>query len=101
MTQFNRNFWRSVWSDGINLPGCLQLKNKNSPSTIKNHLLFDVQTAYRGTRDRETETDRQKDRQTDSARVYERTQKDKPHLIATVAQSAGAVECTDCFSAVG
>ena len=43
MTQSTRNFWRSGWFVGTKL----QLKNKkNSPSTINNHLLFDVQTAY-------------------------------------------------------
>ena len=41
-------------SVGTKLPECLQLKNKkHSLLTINNHLLFDVQTAYNSTKERE------------------------------------------------
>ena len=63
MPQSIRNFfWRSGWSVGIKLAGCLQLKNKNSSSTVNNHVLVYVQTAYssrrgrgKGERERERE----------------------------------------------
>ena len=55
MTQSIWNFfWWSGWSIGTKFPGCWQLKDKkNSPSTINNHLLFNVQTSYSSTRERE------------------------------------------------
>ena len=61
------------WSVGTNLPSCWLLKNKkNSPSTINNHLLFDVQTAYSWERDR------------DSVRVYKQAQRDTPPADQTL-----------------
>ena len=53
MTQSIQNFWQLGWSIGTKLPGCWQLKNKNSLTTIYNHLLFDVQTAYSSMKARE------------------------------------------------
>ena len=78
MTQSIRNFWPSGWSVGTKLPGCSQRKNKKiSPLTI-NPLLYDVQTAYSCTRERERDrqTDRETDRERDFVRVYEQTQRD-------------------------
>ena len=79
------------WSVGTNLPGCWQLKNKNSLSTINNHLLFDVQTAYSSTKER------QKDRQTESVGVLKRTQRDtcSPQLNRTFWMQTSHWQLTD------
>ena len=37
-------------------------KNKNSPSSINNHLLFDVETVYSRIWERERESERERDR---------------------------------------
>ena len=54
MTQSIWNFfWQLGWFVGTKLTRCWQLKNKNSPSTINIHLLFDVQTESSSMRKRE------------------------------------------------
>ena len=61
MTQsIQNNFWRSAWFVWTKLPGCWQLKNKNSPSKTNNHLLFNVQTAYSSARERGRERERER-----------------------------------------
>ena len=68
-------FWRSWWSVGTKLHGRWQLKNgENSPSTINNHLWFDVQAAYNSTRERERERvgGREKEREREGERKRER-----------------------------
>ena len=74
MTQSIRNFLRSGWSVGTKVPGCWRFKKKNSPSTINNHLLFGVPTAYSRTRERNRE--REREREGEYVRVYEQTQRD-------------------------
>ena len=61
------------WGDSLEQSclGVVNSKNQNSPSTINNHLLFNVQTVYSSTRERE------------SVKVYEQTQRDAPRLSPT------------------
>ena len=71
MTPSTRKFfWQFGWSIRTKLPGCWQLKNKNSPSIMNYHLLFDVQTAYSSTREGVRE------REGEYVRVREQTQRD-------------------------